>query len=205
MEQGSSGCAGQIRRIFTTETVADVIFGQEDLRDLCVNFGFVFPYPEDFRGGETGHGWITAQRKQPVGPDAAVHFCALLDGALVIPEDGRAQDVTSFIEEDEAMHLPGEADGTDSFSGDASFLQGFADGCNDALPPRFGLLLGPTRLRLLEFLDNAGSGDEPAGCIQQQRFGGGRADIDAEECFTGIHRDSLMVILANPVGPGEAG
>jgi hypothetical protein len=42
--------------------------------------------------------------------------------ALIVPQDRRPQDLSRFVEQDQAVHLPRQTDGCDSFRPDACFL-----------------------------------------------------------------------------------
>src|SRR5690606_20327393 len=104
--------------------------------------------------------------------------------AAVVPEDGRAEHGAAFVEEDEAVHLPRQPHGGDLGGGlggvEARRVQHGADAAHGAVPPQRGVLLAPERARRRVGVLGGGAGDDRAGGVEEERLGGGRRDVEAE-------------------------
>ncbi len=67
------------------------------MSNLGVNVRLFLLHPEDFRGGEAGESIITGNLDEPIFAQAGANIVTLGSGALVVPEDGRAQNGPLFI------------------------------------------------------------------------------------------------------------
>src|SRR5579859_3056370 len=107
----------------------------------------VIAYPDGLGRGESGERGIAGQVDQPLRADGLGDPVALGGAALVGPDDAGAQRVVLLIQQDQAVHLPREAQRLHVLWRDA---QGFGaaqaglDGGAGCAPPIFGVLLGPT-------------------------------------------------------------
>ena len=92
VEQQRAGSVGDLGGEFAAQPEADVVLRKEDFPRALVHLRLMPPDPEDFRRGESGERRVRDERDQP--PPAARlprDLLALLAGALVVPENGRAQ------------------------------------------------------------------------------------------------------------------
>ena len=108
-------------------------------------------------------------------PDALLDLGALLPGALVVPEDRRAQDAVGVVERDEAVHLAGEADARDAVAAELGERR------LGRAPPVLRVLLGPPGLRRRQRVGLLGAREHLAVRGDPQRLDAGRADVEADE------------------------
>ena len=119
---------------------ADVVLRQHDPADAPVDVGLVAAQPEQLRGREARERPIAGERDESLEADALLDLCALGPGALVVPEDRRAEHAVLRVEADQTVHLAGEADSVDVDAEESERSL--------ARPqPVVGVLLGPARLR----------------------------------------------------------
>ena len=103
--------------------------------------------PEDLRRREAGERGVGDHLDELLAAaGAAFDLVALGGGALVVPEQGGADDLARLVEEHRAVHLAGEADGGDVGGLQLGLLHDGADDLDRGLPPVFGVLLAPERL-----------------------------------------------------------
>ena len=101
---------------------------------------------------------------------------ALGPGALVVPEDRRAEHAILCVEADETVHLAGEADSVDvDAEGSERSLA--------RLQPVVGVLLGPARLRGGERIRLLRGRDDLTLRGDRDRLDAGRPDVQADEGF----------------------
>ena len=74
--------------------------------DLFENLRLMFVNPQQFWGGETRHGQISCY--DPEFGLRFLKFQAFFTGSSVVPQNGRPQDFSLFIEELSSMHLTRE-------------------------------------------------------------------------------------------------
>ena len=110
VEEERSRRVGDVDCELTFEAQPHVVLRQQDVCDPLVRLRFVGAQPEQLRRGEAGQRTVAGQRDQPLEPDAFLDLGALLRGALVVPEDCRAQHPLLRVERDETVHLAREAD-----------------------------------------------------------------------------------------------
>ena len=125
-----------VDRALARQPQPDVVLRQQDVRDPRIRLGLVVPQPEELRRREAGQRAVPGQLDQPLEADALLDLGALGRGALVVPEDRRAQHLLVLVERDEAVHLAGEADrrGLDVEVGERGLGRA---------PPVLRILLGP--------------------------------------------------------------
>ncbi len=189
IEEEGAGGVGNFGGVFVREAVAEVIFGEEDLAALVEFFRFVLAEPENFGGREAGEGGVgdpVYERGAATGEGD--DFGALGGGALVVPEEGGAEDFSGGVEENGAVHLAGKTDGA---NGGGFYFGLFDDGGGGefgGFPPAFGVLFGPAGFGGEHDVRGFGGGENLTGGGEEEGFGAGGSDIDSEEGH-GVSRD----------------
>src|SRR5204862_7830183 len=108
---------------------------------------------------------------QPLEADRRLDLRALGGGARVVPEDRRPQHVARGIEQDEPVHLAGQAER----------LVAPLECPLDRAPPILGVLLRPAGLRDRERVLLLGAREHLARLRDPHRLDAGCADVDADE------------------------
>ncbi len=139
-------------------------------------------------------GGVAGYVEQALGADGLGHLPALGGGALVVPEDGGADDVVLGIEHDEAVHLAAQADAAHLGALDAGTGERTADGLAGAAPPVLGVLLAPERPRGMGGVLGGGGGDHAALLIAQQGPGARGADVDSQKISHGCASRSEVLV-----------
>ena len=174
VEEQRPRCVGDVDRTRAGEPQPHVVLRQQHVRDSRVDVGLVAAYPEQLRSREAGQRAIAGQRDQPLEPDPRLDLLALRTGALVVPENRRAQHPLLGVEAHEPVHLTGEADPGRL---DAEIRErGLA-----RLPPVLGILLRPARPGGRERIAALRPGDDLALRRQRERLDAGRADVEPDE------------------------
>src|SRR5262249_15450632 len=119
----------------------DVVLWKKHVSGAIEDRRLVIPDPDDFRRGESGQRVVSGDANEALSSDAPANLIALVSAALVVPKNGRSQDLTSFIEQDEPVHLTGQTDGCDVLSGGSRFEDRLADARGYCEPPVLGMLL----------------------------------------------------------------
>ena len=105
VEEQRPGGVGRVDRALPGEPEADVVLGEQDVRDPRIDVGLVPAQPEQLRRSEPGERAVAGQLDQAAQPDALLDLGALRGGALVVPENRRPQHRVVVAERDEAVHL----------------------------------------------------------------------------------------------------
>src|SRR5581483_1133158 len=113
IEEQSTGGIGNVNATFASQAEANVVLRQEHGAHMLPDFGLVLAHPQQLGKGESGQCWIGGELNQSPSADSLGNFPALFSGALITPDDGRAQYFVFFIEQDCTVHLAGEADSGD--------------------------------------------------------------------------------------------
>jgi len=150
----------------------------------CPVLRFAIADPKQFREREIGEGRIAREFDEARKTGILRKLLRLFFGALIAPDDGGSNDVAVAIEQNRAMHLTGETDAGDVFSGSACVMKGFFDSRCACTPPIDGILFGPTALRRGKGLMvmSAGGGDA-ALSVHQQGARPASAHVNAEKVF----------------------
>ncbi len=85
-----------------------------------------------------------------------------------------------LVEKDRAVHLAREADRANVGRFQLGFLHDGADGLHRGLPPIFRVLLAPERFGMVTRVRGQRLCQDFAAVVDRERFGAGRADVDAE-------------------------
>src|SRR5918995_2556009 len=174
VEEERSGGVGGVDRPLAGEPETNVVLGQHDAVDACIDAGLVPPEPQQLRSGEARERAVAGQRDQPLELEPLLYLGALRRRALVVPEDRRTEDVASFAQAYEAVHLAREPDAA------ISDTEPRQSGLTRA-PPVLGILLRPARLWrrqavvLLRRCDHLSLGRDRK-CLDA-----GRSDVEADE------------------------
>ena len=117
-----------------------VVLGQHHVRDPRVVLRLVLAQPQRASGAvKPVSARLPVSCDEPVEADALLDLRALRAGALVVPEDRRADRAVGGIERDQPVHLAREADAGDAVGEPFERLL-------SRLPPVVGILLRPARL-----------------------------------------------------------
>ena len=190
VEQQRAGGVGDVGRPLAGEPEPDVVLRQHDPRDPGVGVRLVTAQPQELRRREPGQRAVPGQRDQPVEADALLDLGALGAGALVVPEDRRADHAVRAVEGDEAVHLAGEPDPGNLARRRASARIAPSTTSRGA-PPVLGILLRPAGLRRRERIAVLGDGGDPAVGRDGDALDAGRADIEPDDDLGSSHRPSL--------------
>jgi hypothetical protein len=111
------------------------------VRDAPEHILLVTAEPEELGRREPGEGPVARQPYELGETDPGFDLGALLGRTLVVPQDRGAQDAALIVEDDEPVHLAGEAD-----AGHLSAAKPAERRLRGA-PPVLRILLSPARLR----------------------------------------------------------
>ena len=181
VEEGGAGSIGDLSVELAGQPEADVILGQQHLPDLSVGLRLILPDPDDFGRREAGQHRVRCQLDDPLPTDALRDPRALRAGALVAPEERRAQHLMPRVQEDRAVHLPRETDAPDLPRGDAAFRQRLPDRENTGPPPILRLLLRPARPRRAERILGGRRAEGAPLLIDDECPGSRRPDVNAQQ------------------------
>ena len=142
--------------------------------DPRVRVRLVTAQPEQLRRGEARERTVPRQLDQPSEPDPLLDLDALRCRPLVVPQDRRSKYTIALVENDETVHLAGEADRRRL----APERGQRTLGCT---PPVFGILFGPPGLRRRELVALLGPGEHVTLWRERERLDAGRADVETDE------------------------
>ena len=181
VEEQRAGAVGLVERVLTGQSQADVVLGEQDVRDAAPDVRLVVAHPHELRRREAGQRVVAGDLDESLGPDGLADRVARRGGPLVVPQDGRAQDVVGRVEEHGAVHLAGQADRDDVVARDARRGQDRPDRRDGAVPPEVRRLLAPERSRDLEpVLGDTDAADRP-GIVDQDGLGRGGRGVDPDD------------------------
>ncbi len=142
--------------------------------DAREDVGFVSTQPEQLGRGESRKRPVAGEGDQPVEADELLDLGALGARALVVPEDGRAENAVIRVETDQTVHLSREAD--------PGVAGAKASQCLLArVHPVVGILLRPAGVRCHERIALLRRGHDVAVRCDGDRLHAGRADVQADE------------------------
>lgn len=104
--------------------------------DAVDELGFVVADPRQLQGGEARQCVVAGGGDQPRPAEALADLVALGLRPLVVPQDRGAEHVACCIEQHQAVHLAGQADGCDLLSTDAGLVQRRSDRLGRRRPPQ---------------------------------------------------------------------
>jgi hypothetical protein len=102
--------------------------------------------------------------------DALSEAAGLLDGALIRPDDGRAQRRAVRLERHDALHLPAESDAGHFVGAGGGARQQLTGGAAHSAPPVVRVLLGPTGVGVLCLVGVKGAADQLPVAVVERRF-----------------------------------
>ncbi|NBU64809.1 MAG: hypothetical protein EBS29_09960 [Chloroflexia bacterium] len=137
--------------------------------------GLVIAYPQNLGSLEASQCRVARDFDEALGADALGDFGAFGGSALVIPEQGRADDLVISIQKDRAVHLARQAD-TDDLGG-IHGADDITDGVLGALPPIAGMLFAPEGVWARNGVFGQRHRHDPAICITDNCFGTRGADV----------------------------
>jgi hypothetical protein len=105
------------------------------------NVGLVLLHPDDLRRGESGQRVVACGLNQVCEADSLADQIAFRAATLIVPENRRAQHVAFVIEQNQPVHLAGQANGGNILTTGIRFVERLANARGDGLPPIFGVLL----------------------------------------------------------------
>ena len=187
------------------EAESQVVLGQEGHRDASPDVRLVGANPEERGEHEAGGNPAAETRKEGRRFEQRFGLCGLCPGALIGPDDRRAEQPVARVEQHRAVHLAADAEGGHRFGGGIGVGKHCADSLARRFPPGLRRLLGPARLRHLYGVAASGGGERCAVLTEQHDLQTGGAEIDAEAVTrTGNcgHRCSFLdALVAGRVPP----
>ena len=124
------------------EPIPDVVLGEKKRAEPVVAGRLVLTEPEQLGGGKPLQGEVADGATQSVQAESGGHLATLLSGTDVVPQKRGPDYRTRAVEKDRAVHLTGQANGSDLHS-----VRKPADSVHDG---RYGALCGaPPHLRAL--------------------------------------------------------
>ncbi len=184
--QGPRGVA-HLGGVGAGQSVADVILGQEHLPHPLPMARLVPADPQQLGRRESGQGRVGDHPDEGLAaPRLVLDLAALLGRALVVPEQGRADDRARLVEEHRAVHLPAQADAGDVLRTDFPGGQHPADRLDRRVPPEVGMLLRPAGPGVVAGILGGRRGEDRPPFVDGQRLGPGGADVDAEGDAHGV-------------------
>ena len=181
VEHQGAGSVAHLGRERAGEPVADVVLGQEDLAHPVPVLRLMLANPEQLGCGEPRERRVGHHPDQGLAAAGTLlDLAALSRGSLIVPEQGRANDRAGLVEEDRAVHLPGEADPGDVGRLELALGQHGLDRLLRRVPPEPGILLGPARVGVgAGILGRRRTEDRPL-LVDGQGLGSRGADIDPQ-------------------------
>ena len=178
VQQQSAGSVRHVGGVFAGEPEADVVLGQEDAAHFGVGLGLVLAKPQDLRRLKTRDRGIACDGDQSLGADLLGDGLALGRRPLIAPQDCRPDDPITLVEEHGAVHLPREPEAQRRVAklGDDAVEHGLA-----RVPPRFGILLCPSRPRRHERVFLGGRGEHVAAKVDRDGSRPARADVEPDQ------------------------
>ena len=155
-QQGARGIR-HVDRPHPGEAEADVIFGQQKAVKSPPDPGFVGPHPQQLGERKVGERGVGSQLHQALRPDGFVEIAALGRGALIAPDEGRAQNLIVAIQQHRAVHLAAKPDAGNLRGRDLRIREQFPNRGLAGLPPVVRILLCPPaawRRKRLVFVDS---------------------------------------------------
>ena len=122
-----------------------IVAGQHHLVYLAVHLGLVILHPCQLGGGEVA-GRVEQMAQALVGAQGLEGLLAVGHGARVAPDDGGAQGPQVAVHAHQSVHLVADADGGYLVALHAAVGHNLLERLLGVLPPRVGLLLGPSGL-----------------------------------------------------------
>jgi len=110
-----------------------------------IYFGLMLCHPQDLGSGETGQRHIASDLDELLPAHALVDRIALGLGTLIIPQDGRPEHLASLIQQNQPVHLAGQADRGNIFHLNSRNGQHLADALRGRPPPLVWVLFRPQR------------------------------------------------------------
>ena len=92
VEQQRPGAVRLVEHVVAGQPEPQVVLGKQDMGDPPPDVRFVVPHPDELRRGEPGECVVAGDRDEPLRPDRRTDRIALGRGALVVPQDRRAED-----------------------------------------------------------------------------------------------------------------
>jgi len=122
VEQEHPRAVGLVYGKVAGQLEADIILGQQDVFGPGVHIRLVLAHPQNLGRGEAGQGVVAGDFDEIGLTQRRPDVVALRAGALVVPQDGRAQHLTFLVQQGQAVHLPGQPQGGYIGAGDAGLF-----------------------------------------------------------------------------------
>ena len=143
---------------------------------------FVFADPEKFGEREVGERWVAGELNDAGEAEDFFKFPRLFFGALITPNDGRANDVARGVQQNRAMHLTGEADTRHVIGSYVCLLHRFFYRCATGAPPIEWVLFGPAILwRCKRLMLMCAGCDDSASFVNEKRTRTGGSNVNAQK------------------------
>ena len=136
-----------------------------------MDFGLMLLDPEDLRRSESRQGIVAGNLDQIFATDARANLVAFIAATLIVPEDRGPEDLSFIVEQDESVHLAGQANRLDGFAGGTG--ERADDAVQSGVPPLARILFGPKRVGREKVKWSCGAAHDAPVAIDEQRFGAG--------------------------------
>ncbi len=113
IEERGSGSVGDFGGELAGQPEADIVLREQQLADAFEVVRFVVAHPEQFGKSEAGEDRVGDRFEDLFASHGPVDEIDLGLAALVAPDEGGADHGVGAVEDDQAMHLAGEADAAD--------------------------------------------------------------------------------------------
>ena len=168
-------CLHAVAGHFTGQQVAHVVLDEQDVACAFQRPRLVVAQPEHLRQRPRRGRCLEGSLEDQVEV-ITLQGLALLDAALVGPDDGRPHHVQVAVEQHRAVRVAVERDGRDA----APLLETLEHAAHDAVPVG-RILLRPSRTRVAGGVFAGCAFDHGAGRIDDRHLAAARAEIDAEQ------------------------
>ena len=206
-EHGGKG-GGGIGRPPAREPARQVILGKSHPADLGPHLPFLPSNPQELGQGPGGRDAVMGQPEDFLAP-LRLQLLHLLQGALVIPQDGVSQGIAAGVQQHRNVGGAGQGNTSDPLGRNRAFRQKLTGGLGCCRHPVLGILLGPAGTRGEGGKAGAARPHVPAGSVDRAHLAGGGAQIDPQQVgrvagldFVGAHRSS---VFGRIIGDREAG
>src|SRR6266699_5583490 len=105
IQQARSGGIRNLHGEYACQTVADIVFGENNRAGASEDLRFVIAYPKRFGSRETRECRIAHIRNEALCSDTFRHPATLCFAALIGPDDARTQDLVLLVKKDNSTHL----------------------------------------------------------------------------------------------------
>ena len=161
------------------DPVADIVLGQQEQLRPCERVRLMLLHPQQLGQREALQRRIARDCPQQAA-QPLLDLPALLRRARVIPENGGTQRLVLPVQQDEPVHLAGEADALHPAVLQRRRCRQLTERFDRSPHPILGILLAPARLGACERIFTRGFGGYAALPVDEQRLDRARAQVNPD-------------------------